>query len=221
MGVDVSDLTVDILCFLYVTLEVFSGFLLYRYAKWRSEAVRKFIHILTSLIIIPCQYCVTSPYYRVALPFVFIFINAFAVLTNMIESLGMKDKKRNYGLILYPVAVTAVVASEALGLIGAESAIAGVLMLGLGDGAAAVVGTRWGKHSYIVYNKSKRSLEGSFTMALVSTSVVLIFTSLSVPYAVLIGIIASLVEAFSPSSVDNIAVPLVGSALVELFLHMV
>ncbi len=217
----VSDLTVDILCFLYVTLLVFTGFLLYRYAKWRSEGVRKFIHILTSLIIIPCQYCVISPSYRVALPFVFIFINTFAVLSNMIEDLGMKDKKRNYGLILYPVAVTVVVAAEALGIIEAESAIAGTLMLGLGDGAAAIVGKMWGKHTYILYNGAKRSLEGSFTMALVSTSVVLIFTSLPLSYGLLIGIIAALVEAFSPSSIDNILVPVAGSAVVELFLHLV
>lgn len=215
-----SDLVIDILCFLYVTLEVFTGFLLYRFAKWRSEGVRKFIHILTSFIIIPCEYYVESPYYRVALPFAFIFINSFAVLSNMIEGLGMKDKKRNYGLILYPVAVTGVVLAEALGFVRAESAIAGVLMLGLGDGAAAIVGTRWGKHSYILYNKAKRSLEGSFTMALVSTVVVLFFTELTVPYAILCGVIVALIEAFSPSSIDNIAVPVAGTALVELFLHL-
>ncbi len=214
-----SDLVIDILCFIYVTLEVFAGFLLYRYAKWRSEGVRKFIHILTSLIIIPCELCVKSPYYRVALPFAFIFINSFAVLSNMIEDLGMKDKKRNYGLILYPVAVTLVVLFEALGFVTAESAIAGVLMLGLGDGAAAIVGTKWGKHSYILYNKAKRSLEGSFTMALVSTVVVLFFTEISLPYAIVIGIIVAFVEAFSPSSIDNLAVPVVGTALVELFLR--
>lgn len=212
-----SDLLIDILCFLYVTLEVFAGFLLWRYASWRSEGVRKFIHILTSLIIIPCEYCVTGPVYRIALPFAFIFINSFAVYTDMIKNLGLRDEKRNIGLILYPVSVTLVVVMEASGLISSSSAVCGVLMLGLGDGAAALVGTRWGRHTFTLYGgKSKRSLEGCLAMASVSVVVVLYFTDIPLVYAILIGIAASLIEAFSPSSVDNVSVPLLSAVIVEL-----
>lgn len=212
-----SDSTIDILCFLYVTLEVFLGFLLYRYGKWRSEGVRKFIHILTSFIIIPCEMYVKSPWWRVALPFAFIFINLFAVCTNMIKDLGLRDEKRNTGLVLYPVGVTATVALEALSIISSESAIAGVLMLGLGDGMAALIGTRWGKHTFSVYGKSKRSLEGCTAMAMVSVMVVLLFTEMSLPYAIFTGIIVSLIEAFSPSSFDNITIPVLASLVVQFF----
>lgn len=212
-----SDFTIDILCFLYVTLEVFAGFLLYRYARWRSEGVRKFIHILTSFIIIPCEMYVSSPWFRTALPFAFIFINLFAVCTGMIKDLGLRDEKRNTGLVLYPVGVTAAVALEALGVVSPSSVIVGVLVLGLGDGMAALVGTRWGKHTFCVYGKFRRSLEGCFTLAAVSVIIILFFTEMSLPYAILLGITASVIEALSPSSVDNITLPVLTSLMVEVF----
>lgn len=215
-----SDLTIDILCFLYVTFLVFLGFIFNKFCHWKSEWVRKFIHIFTSLIIIPCVEYVSSPIYRVAVPFLFIFINLFAVFSDMISDLGMKDKERNIGLVLYPVAVFAVVSLEAAGMIGKESAISGILMMGLGDGLAALVGVRWGRHIFYVYNKGKRSLEGCITMAVVSSVIALIATDVSVVPALLIGIIASFIEAFSPPSFDNISVPVLTSLMVELFIRL-
>ncbi len=213
-----SDLTIDILCFGYVTLLVFVAYLLSVFASWKSESIRKLIHIFTSFIIIPCIYCVSSPVYKVALPFVFIFINTFAVLSGMVKKLNIEEKNRNIGLILYPIAVTLVVYLEAYGFIHSQSAISGILMLGLGDGAAALVGKKWGKHTFTVYNKSRRSLEGCFTMALVSALIVLFFTDMTLIYVMITAILVAFTEAFSPSSFDNISVPLVGAALVELFL---
>ena len=136
----------------------------------------------------------------------------------MIKDLGLRDEKRNIGLVLYPVGVTAVVVMETLSIISRESAIAGVLMLGLGDGMAALVGTRWGKHTFLVYNKSKRSIEGCIAMASASVLIVLLFTEVSLLYAIFIGLVAAVIEAFSPSSLDNISVPVLTSLVVEAFL---
>lgn len=210
-----SDLVVCILCFLYVTAEVFAGFLLSRYARWKSEYVRKFIHILTSLIIIPCEYCITDAFWRPALPVLFIFINAFAVLSGMIGPLGIKDPKRNIGLVLYPVSVTAVVLFEVFGLIKPSSAISAVLIMGCGDGAAAVVGTMCGRHSYTVYGRYRKSIEGSAAMAVVAASLVLLFGNAGIWGSLAVGLVMTLVENLSPSSVDNVSVPLVAAFLVE------
>ena len=212
-----SDFSTDVLCFLYVTAEVFAGFLLSRYARWGSEYVRKFIHILTSFIIIPAEFSIESPVYRIAVPVLFIFINAFAVSTDMISALGMKDRKRNLGLVLYPVSVSAVVLLEILGVIGPGSAVSGVLIMGLGDGLAAVVGTKWGRHGYAVYGKYRKSIEGSLAMAMVTASCALFFTAMSLPYALLLALIMALVENLSPSTVDNVSVPLAAALLSEFF----
>ncbi len=215
LSVIMSDLIVCILCFLYVTAEVFAGFLLSRYAGWKSEYVRKFIHILTSLIIIPCEYCITDAFWRPVIPALFIFINAFAVLSGMIGPLGIKDPKRNIGLVLYPVSVTAVVLLEVFGVITSESAVSAVLIMGCGDGGAAVVGTMCGKHAYKMYGRYNKSIEGSAAMAVVAASVVLLFGNAGIWGAFTIGIVMTLVENFSPSSVDNVSVPLVAAFLVE------
>ncbi len=211
-----SDIQICMLCFLYVTAEVFAGFLLSRYARWKSEYVRKFIHILTSLIIVPCEYSIQSPYWRPLVPAAFILINAFAVLSGLIGPLGIKDPKRNIGLVLYPVSVTAVVILESSGVISPSSAICGVLIMGCGDGSAAVVGTLCGKHGYTVYGKYHKSLEGSLAMAVVASAVVLIFTDMGIISALITGIVMAAVENLSPSSVDNVSVPLAAAFLVEL-----
>ncbi len=212
-----SDFLIAVLCFLYVTAEVFAGFLLSHCAHWKSEYVRKFIHILTSFIIIPAEYCIENPVYRIAVPVLFIFINAFAVATDMIKGLGMKDKRRNLGLVLYPVSVSGVVLLEILGIITPESAVTGVLVMGLGDGLAAVVGTKWGRHGYTVYGKYHKSIEGSLAMAAVTAACALCFTKMSLPYALLLALIMSLVENLSPSTVDNVSVPFAAALLSELF----
>ncbi len=211
-----SDLQICILCFLYVTAEVFAGFLLSRFARWKSEYVRKFIHILTSLIIVPCEYCIGRPYWRPVIPAAFIFINAFAVLSDLIGPLGIKEAKRNIGLVLYPVSVTAVVLLESFGIISPSSAVCGVLIMGCGDGVAAVVGTLWGRHGYTVYGRWHKSLEGSLAMAVAASIIVLIFTELGIIPALIIGLVMTAVENLSPSSVDNVSVPLLAAFLVEL-----
>ena len=212
-----SDFQICILCFLYVTAEVFAGFLLSRFGRWRSEYVRKFIHILTSLIIVPCEYCIRSPYWRPVIPALFIAINAFAVLSGLIGPLGIRNPKRNIGLVLYPVSVTAVVLLESFGIIAASSAVCGVLIMGCGDGAAAVVGTLRGKHGYTVYGKYRKSLEGSLAMAVAASAIVLIFTDMGIIPALIIGLVMAAVENISPSSVDNVSVPLAAAFIVELF----
>ncbi len=212
-----SDFHIGVLCFLYVTAEVFAGFLLSRFGHWKSEYVRKFIHILTSFIIIPAEYFIENPAFRIAVPVLFIFINAFAVATDMISGLGMKDRKRNLGLVLYPVSVAGVVLLEILGVIGRESTVTGVLVMGLGDGLAAVVGTKWGRHGYTVYGKYHKSVEGSLAMAAVTVTCALCFTTMSLPSSLLFALIMTLVENLSPSTVDNVSVPFAAALLSELF----
>lgn len=212
-----SDYKICILCFLYVTAEVFAGFLLSRFARWKSEYVRKFIHILTSLIIIPCEYYIENPCLRPLIPAAFILINAFAVVTGLIGPLGIKNPKRNIGLVLYPVSVTGVILLETAGYISQSSAICGVLMMGCGDGAAAVVGTMAGRHSYSVYGKYHKSIEGSVAMAVVTSICVLLFTELGIIPAFMAGIVMTAVENLSPSSVDNVSVPFIGAFIVEFF----
>lgn len=211
-----SDCWIVIFCFLYITSEVFLSFLLHRFFSLSSEGTRKLIHILTSLVIIPVELYVQSFFWKIVCPLLFIFINAFACITKMVEKLGMKNKKRYVGLILYPISVTAIVLLECLSIIGKEAAICGVLVMGLGDGGAGYVGTMYGKHSYYVYKKNKKSLEGDIALALTTSIIVLLFSSLGILEAILISLIVVAFENLSPAYFDNIILPFVAALLVEV-----
>lgn len=211
-----SDCWIVIFCFIYITSEVFLSFILHRFFSLSSEGTRKLIHILTSFVIIPVELYVQSFFWKMICPLLFIFINAFACISKMVEKLGMTDKKRYIGLILYPISVTAIVFLECFSIIGKEAAICGVLVMGIGDGSAGYIGTTYGKHSYYIYKKNKKSLEGDLALALTTSIIVLLFSPLGIIEALLISLIVVAFENLSPSHFDNIILPFVASLLVEV-----
>lgn len=211
-----SDCWIVIFCFIYITSEVFLSFILHRFFSLSSEGTRKLIHILTSFVIIPVELYVQSFFWKMICPLLFIFINAFACISKMVEKLGMTDKKRYIGLILYPISVTAIVFLECFSIIGKEAAICGVLVMGIGDGSAGYIGTTYGKHSYYIYKKNKKSLEGDLSLALTTSIIVLLFSPLGIIEALLISLIVVAFENLSPSHFDNIILPFVASLLVEV-----
>jgi phytol kinase len=102
-------------------------------------------------------------------------------------------------------------------------AVLGVLVMTWGDGLAALIGQRFGKHGYEVLGMTK-SWEGTATMAIASAivcSTILIPTyGLSWPIGIismLVAIVATGLEAFSKFGIDNLTVPL-GSAFMSFVL---
>jgi phytol kinase len=100
-----------------------------------------------------------------------------------------------------------------------QYAVLGVLVMTWGDGLAALIGQRFGKHPYKIWG-IKKSWEGSMTMVLVSYIVSsLIFLGVQgnvwqtwvVPIAV--ALVATSLEAFSKFGIDNLTVPLGSAAL--------
>lgn len=97
------------------------------------------------------------------------------------------------------------------------AALAGLLVLALGDAAAALVGQRFGRHPYHLLG-SRRSWEGSGAMFLVSALVVglVLQATGGGPRPLLaagVALAATLAEALSPAGSDNLTVPLVVALL--------
>ena len=96
-------------------------------------------------------------------------------------------------------------------------AMAGIMAMTWGDAFSAIIGKRFGKHSYRVSGGGKRTIEGSiagFFFTLVAVAITLyILSPLSLPLiivgAVISAIVATLLEAVSPSGTDNLTVPIV------------
>jgi phytol kinase len=98
-------------------------------------------------------------------------------------------------------------------------AVLGVLVMTWGDGLAAIIGQRFGKHAYQVWGMNK-TWEGTATMAIASlmvSSAVLLpvygFHWSILAVAIVVAIAATGLEAFSKFGLDNLTVPL-GSAFI-------
>ena len=111
----------------------------------------------------------------------------------------------------------AAVISLAWGLLGQPvAAAAAILMWGLGDAVAALIGIPFGKHKVLFPPVcGKKSWEGSAAMLAVSllagTVLLSLFGGVSVPYAMLCAactaFLDTLVELLSPSEWDTVTVP--------------
>lgn len=210
-----SDYIYLLISLAYIGLLAVIGFVLYRYLKVKAEGVRKFIHIMTSLWIFLVEYKIANSYLKLLGPFLFIFINGVFSFSGLSSILGMNDRRRDNGLIYYPLSIFILVLVQNLGYLNRDSVIAAVLVMGFGDGFAALVGTRFGKSKYLVYGKYKKSKEGTLTMFLVSFAVICMFTDLHIYYALLVAFVAALLENITPLGLDNLSVPLSVAILSE------
>lgn len=211
-----SDFFYLVISFLYIGILVLLGLVFYRCFHMRAEIVRKFIHIMTSLWIFLVEYKIESPAAKLIGPFLFILINGIFSRSEFSYLLGMDDRKRGNGLVYYPMAIFILVLLEITGILSSSSVVAGVLVMGWGDGFAALAGSIFGRNSYMVYGKYKKSIEGTLAMFAVSAAVILIFTDMNWYYALAVAFIAAFLENVTPLGLDNLSVPIAVACMTEV-----
>lgn len=213
-----TNLLATIYSFIYILAIIAVAFVLYRFTKIGSEGVRKFIHILVSGWVLILVNCYDSLAWAVIGPVTFIFLNAAFVYSGFSKYLGMGNRKRDNGLIYYPFSILVLVIMMYNGLADERIVISSVLMMGFGDGLAALIGSRFGRHGYSFIG-GKKSLEGTLTMVAVSLTILLAVYPEGPWYvSLLVAIFATLLENITPLGFDNISVPLL-SALALGVLH--
>lgn len=108
-------------------------------------------------------------------------------------------------------------------------ALYGYLVCGLGDAAGEPIGTRWGKHWYVVPSRAgiraRRSLEGSAGVFVVSCLTLLVAIPFATgqiarlwPVVLAISAASTLVEALTPHGWDNVTLQLAPSLMAALLL---
>lgn len=188
----------------YVSAVLALSYALLRKGLFSSEGARKTVHILVAFTILPMVYGIHSPWLRLAGPAAFALINGW---------LGKRSGERRAGLVLYPVSILIMTALMNAGVLAPLSVTAAVLAMGLGDGAAAVIGMRFGHHRI-----GNKTLEGSAAMLIV-TAAVFSVSGMGPWYHVLLAASAvTLAEAFSPNGLDNLSVPAVAALMMEVFI---
>jgi phytol kinase len=187
----------------------------------KPEIVRKIVHIGTGNVIliawwldIPASVGITAS----------ILASAITLLSYRLPILpGINSVGRqSLGTFFYSVSFGILVAWFWY-LQQPQYAALGILVMTWGDGLAALIGQRFGKHKYKVFGTEK-SWEGSLTMMLVSyvvSSLILVETQgnswQTWAISLMVAFIATGLEAISFLGIDNLTVPL-GSAALAFFL---
>jgi phytol kinase len=199
--------------------------------RWDGELVRKVVHIGVGNVILlawwlqlPGWLCTTAG----------VIFTILALVAQVFPVLPMLDnvKRKTHGVFYYALSITILV-TIFWGIGQPVYAAMGIMVMTWGDGMAALVGQRFGRHTYTVMGK-RRSWEGSLTMAAVSYGCILGLWALSGGHGDLTGvtssisaifegaimakvttlaIIAAILEAVSPGGLDNLLVPLIVSGL--------
>lgn len=193
-------------------------------AKVSSETVRKIVHVGVSNWWFVEMAFFTQLRFALVGPIVFIITNSLFTFLDWGKAIGFDDRKRNYGLIYFPVTLLVLVLLQYNGVLSSLACLVGVLVMGYGDGLAALIGKKWGKKKLPIPSGGKTYV-GTLAMALISSVVsfilILVFSSLSFATAMgvslLIGVVASLVEASTPLGIDNLSVPLICAFIAGAF----
>ncbi|MGF1672085.1 MAG: diacylglycerol/polyprenol kinase family protein, partial [Rivularia sp. (in: cyanobacteria)] len=201
----------------WVSLILLSAGGVSRLAKSNSEIVRKIVHIGTGNVIllawwldIPASIGVTA---SILASILTLLSYQFPILPG-INSVGRKS----LGTFFYSVSIGILIAWFWY-LKQPFYAALGILIMAWGDGLAALIGQRFGKHKYNVLGGQK-SLEGSLTMTLVSfivSSLILLNVQGNTwetwLVSVVVAVVATALEAISILGIDNLTVPLGSAAL--------
>ncbi len=212
-----------VLSFVFIGVVVGLGVLMSRFKRIPPEVVRKFIHIAVSNWWFILLISFDTLKMAIIGPIFFILANGTAVFTGLANVLGEKDIKRNLGLVYFPVSLLVLVILAFTGVVPMWASTIGIFTMGYGDGLAALIGRFYGKKKVF----GQKSYIGSLVMFL-TTFIVILITSIAFKVGdvtsfawlirvVVISFIATLIEIFTPSGLDNISVP-IGTALISALL---
>jgi len=155
-------------------------------------------------------------------PTSFILINAAALRWRLLPAMDQGADRRNLGTVWFPVSLLVLVNLCWRGVMPAWVGGIGALVLGWGDGLAALVGEGNGAPGVRLWG-GRKSAGGSLVMFAASFAVTLAFTlgfspryrSLvpAIGVSTVIAAAAAAVEFLTPLGLDNLSVPLVVAVL--------
>jgi phytol kinase len=233
--------------YLYILLTICIPLVLYKKGKISKFAARKSVHMFAGLAILssPFYFWPFWPTIIAGTLTVFVFFSSkeskVKQLKDLYDAISEEQEdglKRAFlqGPFFYCLSITSLV--FIFGIFAADQfyfPIAGILIMIVADTLASVIGKRWGKISLsLPWTNSKRTLEGSLTFF--GTAFLLCFLSfllfgllipiqepLTLPtiliYSLITSSIATVIELISPSTFDDLTVPL-GSTLIIYLLTL-
>lgn len=211
------------LIFIYLGLLVTIAEVLSRLIPNDPELTRKVVHIGSGNVILLAWWLRISTLVIVSAAVIAAAIALVSYFTPILPSINSVGRK-SLGTLFYAVSI---------GILAAcfwqnypQYTAVGILVMAWGDGMAAIIGQRFGKHTYQVWEITK-SWEGS--LAMTGTSYIVTGAILwSVRgsswqtwlTALVVALVATALEAVSKFGIDNLTVPL-GSAILCFYCLMI
>lgn len=212
-----QNLIVTLLGFIYVFSVV--GIMDYAVKKgFPQDLSRKIVHIAAaSWLIFWYLYDLShwSRFLNIAPAFLWTVLLIIKGLTASADDKAVKTMTRTGDrreLLKGPLFFTIVMNIMGTVFLNSQIAFYSMGFLGWGDGLAPVFGKRFGKHKYKIY--TEKTIEGSVAFFIFGMIGAVIFNLLfhqpiHIQFILILAVITTLVEAFSPRDIDNILIPAV------------
>lgn len=207
--------------FIFAIIGIATAF--YRLTGLDRRITRKIVHIGVAHWWILAVAGIDSLWIALIGPVSFIILNAISLRYTIFSAMESDEPKGNLGTVYFPISLVVLVVLCWGGRISFAAGTIGVLVLGWGDGMAALVGENYGRRSFSIIG-GRKTVEGTVTMFLFSFAVILvcllIFGYLGplglLPTALLLALGATLIEVLTPLGIDNITVPILTALIVSL-----
>ena len=191
------------------------------FEKAGKEASRKFIHIMLANWWFLAMYFFDNVIYASIVPLTFVAINYLSYKKNLISVMERdEDKKDGLGTVYYALSLF-IIAIFTFGIIKRpEIGLCSILIMGYGDGLAAIIGKSVKSLPYKI-GKIKKTIAGSSTMLFISFIIAAIFLAsvsadLWMLKSILLAISVTVLEAVSIKGTDNITVPVFACLLLTV-----
>ena len=197
--------------FIYLGILVVLAEALNRLLPEDPELIRKVVHIGSGNVILLAWWLKISSQVIISAAIIAAAIAIISYLIPILPSIESVGRK-SFGTLFYAIS---------MGILAAyfwqdypQYAVIGILVMAWGDGMAAIIGQRFGKHTYQI-GQINKSWEGSLAMMGASWLVTLLVL-LTVEgnswqvwsISIVVAALATILEAFSKLGIDNLTVPL-------------
>ena len=185
------------------------------------EGSRKFVHVGVSNWWLLAMHMIPNYIFALIPLLIFVVLNYMSYKKNIFSSMERGKGKEDLGTVYFPLSLAVLVLFtwwDGILFQNPYYGAVGALVMGYGDGFAAILGDRYGKHVYHI-RRSKKSIEGSVAMFVFSFLVTIVILLLEFHtlhglhflVAFLVAIASTVIEGITPLGFDNITVPILSA----------
>ncbi|XP_040581907.1 dolichol kinase [Lepeophtheirus salmonis] len=214
---DLSDFSDVLLLLFWASLVTFALFYVYKFKQGTSNTIaRKSFHLLISLVYISGDIFNTEILYLCSMAMISIFllvelvryyqIKPFGALLNHYFKLFL-DSKDSGPLVLTNIYLLVGVSIPIWLVIPTNRVLnlSGVLAIGIGDSAASIIGSKFGRMQW--NSKSKKTIEGTFASLFAQMCTIWVIAPEDVWIGFGVSVVSSVIELLT-DQVDNLIIPL-------------